>query len=126
MHQASPNHLFRLKWSDRFGSFIPVAERTTARGKRASAISGALVCAVLAAGTQAGELPSGGVITSGSGSISRSGGVLVVDQTSNKLITQWSSFNIGPGDVVKFVQPSKSAVALNRVMGADPSVIQGA
>ena len=38
----------------------------------------------------------------------------------------WQSFSIGKGNTVNFVQPSASAVALNRVLGSDVSVIQGA
>ncbi|HEY6926850.1 MAG TPA: filamentous hemagglutinin N-terminal domain-containing protein, partial [Steroidobacteraceae bacterium] len=136
MHRASVNHVFRLKWSDRTGGLVPVAERAAARGKRSSRVFGALTSLALVGQAYAGGspaaapsvagLPTGGIVTAGSGTISQTGTVLTVNQTSNKLITQWSSFNIAPGDVVKYVQPSKNAIALNRVLGSDPSVIQGA
>jgi filamentous hemagglutinin family protein len=42
------------------------------------------------------------------------------------MAAHWQSFNIGQGHTVNFVQPSGTAAALNRVMGADASVIQGA
>ena len=35
------------------------------------------------------------------------------------------SFNIGRNNAVQFVQPNSRSVALNRVLGADPSVILG-
>ena len=37
----------------------------------------------------------------------------------------WQSFNIGKREAVQFVQPNSSSVALNRVLGADPSSILG-
>jgi filamentous hemagglutinin family protein len=37
----------------------------------------------------------------------------------------WPSFNIGPGEAVQFVQPNRNSVALNRVLGSDPSSIFG-
>jgi filamentous hemagglutinin family protein len=37
----------------------------------------------------------------------------------------WQSFGIAAGQTVQFVQPSRSAVALNRVTGAEPSAILG-
>jgi filamentous hemagglutinin family protein len=42
------------------------------------------------------------------------------------MAANWQSFSIGAGHTVNFVQPSSSAVALNRVLGSDVSVIQGA
>lgn len=73
----------------------------------------------------AADLPAGGEITAGSGSISVSGDTLTVTQHSAKLAADWQSFSIGAGHTVNFVQPSSDAAALNRVLGADVSVIQG-
>ncbi len=70
-------------------------------------------------------LPTGGHITQGQGSISSGGNTMVVTQSSQRLIADWQSFSIGKGDTVQFVQPSADAVALNRVVGADPSLIFG-
>src|SRR5690606_31644293 len=50
---------------------------------------------------------------------------LVVQQGSNKVIVNWQQFSIGEQGYVQFIQPGKSAVALNRVVGADPSAILG-
>ena len=74
----------------------------------------------------AATLPTGGAIAAGSGTITTSASTLTVTQQSPRLIATWNSFNIGPGSTVQFVQPSSSAVALNRVTGSDPSLIQGA
>ena len=71
------------------------------------------------------ELPTGGQIVSGTGSISQAGNVMTVNQGSDKLITEWQSFGVGAGAKVQFVQPGASSVALARVIGSDVSVIQG-
>ena len=70
-------------------------------------------------------LPSGEQISAGSGDIGRSGSTLTVTQTSPKLALNWQGFNIGQGETVNFNQPSSSAIALNRVLGQDPSQILG-
>lgn len=72
------------------------------------------------------ELPTGGVITEGSGSIAQSSAVMTVTQDTDKMVAEWQSFNIGHGNIVNFIQPSSSSIALNRVIGSDVSVIQGA
>ncbi|MFC3942722.1 beta strand repeat-containing protein [Pseudomonas gingeri] len=70
-------------------------------------------------------LPSNGHITAGSGSISSSGNVLNVNQSSDRLSTTWDTFNIGSAAQVNFYQPGASSVALNRVLSSDASQIFG-
>ena len=53
------------------------------------------------------------------------GNTLTVNQTSQKAILQWDSFNIGKDGRVLFQQPSANAVALNRIGGSSPSEIFG-
>lgn len=51
---------------------------------------------------------------------------LQIDQTTNKAIVEWKSFNIDAGETTVFVQPSSEAWTLNRVVGSnDPSRIFG-
>jgi len=50
---------------------------------------------------------------------------MVITQGSQKAILNWQSFNIGAGQSVQFVQPNAAAVALNRVIGQDPTAIYG-
>ncbi len=73
----------------------------------------------------AADLPTGGNIVAGSGSISQNGTTMTVTQDTAKMVTNWDSFSIGPGHSVHFQQPSADSVALNRVLGSDVSVIQG-
>jgi filamentous hemagglutinin family protein len=71
-------------------------------------------------------LPQGGQVVAGQGRIQTIGNVMTVNQSSERMVTDWQSFSIGQGSTVNFVQPSSSSVALNRVLGTDVSVIQGA
>lgn len=96
---------------------------------RPSAISLIATCALSAAASGplgAQTLPTGGTVVAGSGNIATSGTTMTVTQTSAHMAADWQSFNIGQGNTVNFVQPSATSVALNRVLGADVSVIQGA
>ncbi len=80
---------------------------------------------VIAGPVATGALPTGGQIVSGAGSITQSGAVMNIQQQTSKLITNWETFNIGSGAAVNFLQPSADAIALNRVLSADPSQILG-
>lgn len=50
---------------------------------------------------------------------------VTVNQTTPLAGINWTSLGNNPGDVLRFVQPSASAIALNRVVGADPSHFLG-
>ncbi|MEN9725839.1 MAG: hypothetical protein RL434_205, partial [Pseudomonadota bacterium] len=126
------NKTYRLVFNRALGLWQAVTELARSRSKSASGKSRVVRAAGLAAGlglslgTAQAELPTGGEVVAGSGVISQSGSTLTVTQSSDKLATNWQSFSIGAGNRVEFVQPGASAVALNRVLGSDVSVIQGA
>jgi filamentous hemagglutinin family protein len=70
--------------------------------------------------------PTGGTVTNGSASISGEGTAAVtVTQNTTKTTIDWTSFNIGSGEKVIFVQPGSNSIALNRVTGTDASAIYG-
>lgn len=69
--------------------------------------------------------PTGGVVVGGGATIVQADGNLVIRQSTGNVAINWQSFNIGSGQSVTFVQPGSSSVALNRVLGADPSLILG-
>ncbi|WP_172600431.1 YDG domain-containing protein [Sulfurivermis fontis] len=120
------NRAYRLVWSDIHQAFVAVAEFARARGKRASSAVLAAAClAVPLAPTFAANLPEGGRIVAGSGSIAQSGNTMTVSQSTDRMAADWQSFSIGQGYAVNFVQPSASSIALNRVLGSDVSRIQG-
>ena len=71
--------------------------------------------------------PTGGTVVGGSATIQSPGSSSVlINQTSQRAIINWRTFNIGSGQTTTFSQPNASAIALNRVTGGlGPSVIDG-
>lgn len=130
MKRASLNHTFRLVWSDRQGAFVAVAEMARARGKRSTLVAACMLSALAGVSGSAqaldpGALPTGAQIVAGQGSVAQQGANMVVQQNTAAMIANWQSFNIGQNASVRFVQPSASAIALNRVLGSDPSQLFG-
>ncbi|ADL00986.1 filamentous hemagglutinin family outer membrane protein [Brevundimonas subvibrioides ATCC 15264] len=76
-------------------------------------------------GATAQTLPTGGVVSAGTATLSTSGNTMTVNQSSQTVAINWQSFSIGTESNVAFVQPDTTSVALNRVLGADPSLIMG-
>ncbi|MFO1488229.1 MAG: filamentous hemagglutinin N-terminal domain-containing protein [Verrucomicrobiota bacterium] len=68
--------------------------------------------------------PQGMVVVNGSGSATANGSTLNVTVGQNTFLN-WSSFNIQPGEVTRFIQPSADAVVFNNIGGASPSQIWG-
>jgi filamentous hemagglutinin family protein len=64
-------------------------------------------------------------VTAGQASITTSGAAMTIKQSSAKAIIDWRNFDIGAGAAVRFNQPGRDAVTLNRVVGQDPSAIYG-
>src|SRR5690606_16763962 len=69
--------------------------------------------------------PSGGQVVAGQAGISVNGSTLTVKQLSNRAIIHWQDFSVPAGTTTRFVQPSASSAALNRVLGGNPSAIHG-
>ncbi len=73
----------------------------------------------------AGTGAVGGQITSGSGQIQQVGNTTTIRQDTPTLTLNWQSFNIAPNQSVDFLQPSSSAIAVNRIFSSTPSQIYG-
>jgi len=70
--------------------------------------------------------PTGGTVVQGQGTISTpSSTQTVINQSSQQLTLNWSSFNVGSNESVRFYQPSSSSVAFNRILGQSASQIFG-
>lgn len=69
--------------------------------------------------TPAQANPSGGNVTAGSATISSSGTTTTIHQNSGRAIIEWSNFDIAAGETTQFIQPSTSAIALNRVVNSN-------
>jgi filamentous hemagglutinin family protein len=75
-------------------------------------------------------LPTGGQVVAGQATISQTqtptSATMNINQTSQRAVVNWDSFNVGKNAQVNFNQPNAQAVILNRVTGASASMIDGA
>jgi len=71
------------------------------------------------------QLPTGGQVNAGQATISQSGSTLNINQTSQRAVVDWSSFNVGKDATVNFQQPNAQSATLNRVNDTQPSQILG-
>jgi len=85
-----------------------------------------VVSAMVASTTLSFASPTGGTVISGTASISQNGNVTNIKQASNKASINWNTFNIAKNETVNFNQPSIDSITLNRVIGNESSVINGA
>jgi filamentous hemagglutinin family protein len=91
-----------------------------------SGVGAGLVLAFPALSVPAWANPKDGTVSTGSATISApSNNVTKVDQTSEGVVINWSSFNVGTGQTTQFVQPNAQAIAVNRIGGANASQILG-
>ncbi|MFS2023956.1 filamentous hemagglutinin N-terminal domain-containing protein [Massilia sp. GER05] len=85
---------------------------------------GALLLAACycATGSAAPTLPQ---VVAGQATFNQQGNVFSITNTPGAIIN-WQSFNIGAGEVTRFIQQSADSAVLNRVLGQDPTKILGA
>jgi len=131
------NRIHQSIWSDSSGAFVAVSENAGGAGKKKSstttgrpgtanfAIKALSACLMLGLGATAHALPTGGVVAAGGASITSSASTTTITQSTANTVINWQSFGIAAGQTVQFVQPGSTSVALNRVLGADPSSIMG-
>ena len=131
------NCIYRSIWNQRTGTCVAVCEHTRGAGKKAGLRTGATgksfrltltvlaASVLLAAGADVYAVPVGGVVSSGAANIVSAPGAMTINQSSANVAINWQSFGIARGEAVRFVQPSASSVALNRVLGTNPSTIFG-
>lgn len=85
-----------------------------------------LVMSALSLGASSVDaMPEGGVIRSGEGAVSQNGREMTIRQDSGRLAMDWTNFNVGKDETVRFQQPGKDALALNRVTSNQQSLIDG-
>jgi len=85
-----------------------------------------VVSALLGSVTLSFAAPSGGTVTSGSANIVQNGTVTNITQSTSKASINWQSFSIAQNETVNFNQPNVNSITLNRVIGNERSVINGA
>jgi filamentous hemagglutinin family protein len=69
--------------------------------------------------------PQGGAIVGGSGSINTSGVTTTIQQNTKSLAINWNSYDVKANEVVNYLQPGSSSIALNRILGNNASQILG-
>ena len=104
------HRIYRLVWRPKLGVLVPVAV----------ALTGSLLLTPLVHAE-----PLGGQVIAGAGSVTQSGATTTIHQASPNLSLNWQSFNIAPQETVNFVQPSASAVAVNRIYDTNGTQILG-
>ncbi len=131
------NSIYRSILNDSTGTFVAVPENARSAGKKTSsgsfakgasscfALKALAVSVMLAFGASNYAAPTSGAVSAGSASITNGPGSTVITQASQSVAINWQSFNIGLGEAVQFMQPNSNSVALNRVLGSDPSSILG-
>lgn len=62
--------------------------------------------------------PADGTVVSGAATFTSSGNTLEINQSTARAIIEWGSFDIQAGETTRFIQPSTSAIALNRVVNS--------
>jgi|GEM_PF-2328881 len=128
------NRIYRHIWRASRNDFILAPEFARAKTKsgRAAGVIGAVAIASLSSAQlyaheiDSGTLPTGATVTAGQVNIAQEGKVLTVTQDSNRAAVNWQQFSVGSDAAVNFAQPSASAAILNRVVGHEASVIDGA
>lgn len=85
-----------------------------------------VVSSFLAGTTLSFAAPSGGVVTSGDANISQAGKVTNISQSTQKASINWNKFDIASDETVNFKQPNSSSITLNRAVGNEKSIINGA
>lgn len=93
----------------------------TNRGAMRVMLVGPMITAV-AAPVWAG--PEGQRVVAGSATFARQGAVTTIT-AANKTIINYSGFNIGGHETVRFIQPDSSSRVLNRISGGSPTQIDG-
>ncbi|EKC2495860.1 filamentous hemagglutinin N-terminal domain-containing protein, partial [Salmonella enterica] len=143
------NKIYKLKFDKRRNELVVVSEITAGMGKEKSTghiadlsalspfrkllgtltplalLTGLIISLFPGMALANPDLPTGGQIVGGQGSISTSGNQMTIHQQTQNMATNWHSFDVGQNNTVQFVQPDSSSVALNRVTGASGSQIMG-
>lgn len=71
-------------------------------------------------------MPGGGLVVGGSASIDQSiPNTTIIQQSTDRAIIRWDSFDVGPTQHVDFQQPSASAITVNRIADTKASQIDG-
>ncbi|HAJ90266.1 MAG TPA: hypothetical protein DCM27_04535, partial [Rhodospirillaceae bacterium] len=111
--------MYRTRQSSLLSSLCGSTALRSPRYVLLSSLSMALISTAALAGPQDGQ------VAGGAASITSAGSTTTINQSSNRAIIDWRSFDVGSSELVQFNQPSDAAVTLNRVQAGSPSQIDG-
>ena len=138
------NSICKVIWSPVHQQLVVVSEMVKSGGKTHSSTScsgqnpefcpkalcwalalglGLCVSGLQAQSVATTALPMGGSVVAGAASISQSGVNMVIDQSSQRSVINWQSFNVGQDARVHF--NNAGGATLNRVTGPEASTILG-
>src|SRR5512138_1275297 len=135
------NHVYRIVFNRALGLVQVASElaagragggRVAARPHRlplrsalALALASGLTCGGALAQVAVDQLPTGGTVIAGADAPDVSTpGQMTITQTADRALINWASFDIGAEALVQFIQDADQ-IALNRILGGDPSQIMG-
>jgi filamentous hemagglutinin family protein len=95
------------------------------RGTALQAAALAVLATPAAAQLAPNARPSGGQVSAGQAAISDTASKTLITQSSQNASINWQSYNVGSAQTVQYKQPNAQSMTLNRVVGADPSIIAG-
>jgi filamentous hemagglutinin family protein len=134
------NKVHRIIWNRALQAWVAVAEnamgcskssRSTTSAQRRLNLAALLAGVVISSGTWqiAQAAPTGAQVTSGTGSIAQTGPAgattTTINQSTQNLSIHWKSFNVGTRETVNFIQPSATALAVNKILDTNGSRILG-
>jgi filamentous hemagglutinin family protein len=93
--------------------------------RKATQLLPMLLAACYLAGPAAQAAPTLPQVVAGQASFNQQGNVFSITNTPGTIIN-WQSFNIGAGEITRFIQQNSDSAVLNRILGQDPTRILGA
>ena len=89
-------------------------------------IVGVWLLSYLSASTPGLALPQNGTVTGGEGSITQtSSTTMQIDQATQRMVADFTSFDIGANEAVNILQPGQTAVFLGNITGESATTIFG-
>jgi filamentous hemagglutinin family protein len=134
------NRIYKTLWSASTQSWQAVPENARTGGKKSTSSAVGVVASVALGFALSGaahaqsppainQLPTGGTVARGTATFSQTAtaqaAAMTVNQSSQRAVINWDTFNLGSKASVNFVQPNAQAVTLNRVNDSNPSQIFG-
>ena len=121
------NHIFQLIWNASTQTYIAIAETVHRGGRMYGSVLAlsVLPLGALAANPEPQQLPTGEQVSAGSAQVQREAGQMRIQQSTDRAVIDWQTFDLGRDASVRFEQPSNTSATLNRVLSSQPSQLFG-